>query len=867
MKKFACLLLTFAAFCLSVCAETLYYLPHIANGQAGATSIRTTFIVLNRSGVSQQLHLILTKDNGDPLPVTLTGYGSPQSTYLLTLNPGQTRFLQTDGNGSLASGAAYAQAYSNNREDVGLSAVFSIYQNGRFATEAGVGDSQTSGDFIIPVDSQGPFNTGVAIYNAGGAEAQFSIRLFNESGQQIGSEKWYTVVPGGHMAKFVTGANEYFPSVASHRGVLWLTGGQGMNLSALTIRQIANPLSFTTLPAVPVTATRRSFNLPQVGNGRVSGLGVLKTTFVLFNAFSGSVTATVTLTRDDGTPFPVTIPGVANNTATFQVNLPGYGSAFLQTDGTGDLAAGSARITASANIGVSAIFTLYDEQGNFKTEAGVGESATFDTLTLPVDTTGSFNTGVALFNPNSTPLNATMRFLDLNGDPVAPADTIQLPGYGHKARYVTEFVSGQLNRQGSLIVEATPPVVAVALRQHADPLVFSTLPVLDNAFLGQARASALLPRNRSEVEVESDTTVDVDLPVGLKLSGTITAPAGQEISSAEVTATSGQTRFIGSFNPANNQYLVIVPSGQYTVSVRYKLAVSSGANLSLSYTHPSVTPVTADTARDLSLPSADLTSVKGQVSGLGLLPAHGEARVHFWSTDRGTESSALLDATGAFALALPGSEEYSASVVVQDLQIPEAKPEQLAFYLPKTTTVPASGEVAVAASLPPMRTLSGSSPAGSKVRAVETQPDSESSPFSQQTSSEEATYRMTLVKDRTYKVSATLDLFPNAFAGGDEFGVITFPVPAETLTLGGDAVRDRGHGEISGQVTIQGRVRRPDGSGVAGCLVLLSSNVPLGLSGFNYSAGITTDSEGYYSFNILKGGNYSISFIPPRPMP
>ena len=77
----------------------------------------------------------------------------------------------------------------------------------------------------------------------------------------------------------------------------------------------------------------------------------------------------------------------------------------LQTDGLGALKAGAARVTSTAAVSVSAIFAVYNESGVFQTEAGVGSSTPATEFVIPVDTTGSFNTGVAIFNQSNQTVN------------------------------------------------------------------------------------------------------------------------------------------------------------------------------------------------------------------------------------------------------------------------------------------------------------------------------------------------------------------------------------------------------------------------------------------------------------------------------
>lgn len=115
------------------------------------------------------------------------------------------------------------------------------------------------------------------------------------------------------------------------------------------------------------------YNLSHVANGSF-GRGSFRTTFVVFNNSDKLTFAYLVLTGDDGAPLSVTIPGFGTNSL-FEFFLEAGASRVLQTDGSGNLAVGAAYVTSSpADIGVSSMFTLYDNDGNFLTEAGVTDS-------------------------------------------------------------------------------------------------------------------------------------------------------------------------------------------------------------------------------------------------------------------------------------------------------------------------------------------------------------------------------------------------------------------------------------------------------------------------------------------------------------
>jgi hypothetical protein len=152
---FALLLILLGA---SANAQEMYYMPQVANGTYGGGSYRTTFVMFNPNALSADVAIYLSDASGNPLTVKIPGMGRDFS-FSLRLPPGAARILQTDGAEPLATGSATFTCSA----PISVSAVFSLYDpEGRFVTEAGVGNSPPGTDFSIPVDSTGSFNTGAA---------------------------------------------------------------------------------------------------------------------------------------------------------------------------------------------------------------------------------------------------------------------------------------------------------------------------------------------------------------------------------------------------------------------------------------------------------------------------------------------------------------------------------------------------------------------------------------------------------------------------------------------------------------------------------------------------------------------------------
>ncbi len=220
---------------------------------------------------------------------------------------------------------------------------------------------------------------------------------------------------------------------------------------------------------------QNAYYFPQIANGSDGG-GGFKTTFVLFNNGSAAVTVTLVLSDDRGAPLPMTLDG--NSNSRFVIQLPAGGTRLLETDGRGSLVSGVAKVTSAADIGVSEILSVDDANGNYLAETGIGYAQPISSFVFPVDTTGSFNTALALLNIGSTDATVTLTLRDSSGRQSGTPVSLTMGANNHFARYICG--SGQLfpsaaNFQGSLSVQSSEPIASIALRENAFPLSYTTL--------------------------------------------------------------------------------------------------------------------------------------------------------------------------------------------------------------------------------------------------------------------------------------------------------------------------------------------------------------------------------------------------------
>jgi hypothetical protein len=221
------------------------------------------------------------------------------------------------------------------------------------------------------------------------------------------------------------------------------------------------------------------YYLPQVANGSYTG-GSFRTTFMVFNPNDASARASIRLTDDNGAPLFVRIPDFGTGDQ-FNLALERGASIIVQTDGSGELRTGAAAVKSDQNLGVAAIFSLYNPAGNFMTEAGVGSSKPVPGFGIPVEVSASINTAIALLNTQRTQVEVFLTLFDEAGQESGTFRFSLAPGH-HQARFVGG--EGQLfpaikDFKGTLSISGTPAIAAVALRQTQAPISYTSMSALD----------------------------------------------------------------------------------------------------------------------------------------------------------------------------------------------------------------------------------------------------------------------------------------------------------------------------------------------------------------------------------------------------
>jgi hypothetical protein len=122
---------------------------------------------------------------------------------------------------------------------------------------------------------------------------------------------------------------------------------------------------------------------------------------------------------------------------------------------------------------------------------------------------------------------------------------------------------------------------------------------------------------------------------------------------------------------------------------------------------------------------------------------------------------------------------------------------------------------------------------------------------------------MILMRGRSFEVDVLLPLI----TGTDVLGFVSYPIPASVVNMSGDTTFNFNLPAFPGQVMVSGRVTDSGGRGVSAVAVSAFSQSVTGAPNLGFIAGAQTDANGNYSFVVLSGTNYQITFTPPTPAP
>ncbi len=216
---------------------------------------------------------------------------------------------------------------------------------------------------------------------------------------------------------------------------------------------------------------------PQVANGSYPG-GSFTADLVFVNRIDTPSAGEIRFFKSDGSPFVLTLTDGRTDSG-FGFTLPPGGSAFLATDGSGDLSPGYARLSSTAPLGGTLLITSRDAGGAVLSEAGVGASPAAQHFSVPIIfERGISNTGIAFANvfPETSEVKLVLK--DSSGEELASLNISLAPGE-HRARFADELFDVLDNYdefQGSIEAQSSVALSAIALKLQG--ALLTTFPIV-----------------------------------------------------------------------------------------------------------------------------------------------------------------------------------------------------------------------------------------------------------------------------------------------------------------------------------------------------------------------------------------------------
>jgi hypothetical protein len=177
------------------------------------------------------------------------------------------------------------------------------------------------------------------------------------------------------------------------------------------------------------------------------------TTFTLMNTGSTTLSGSLLVFNQDGSPRA----GLPSSFAV--VSIPAGGSVRLTLPDSGSLTVGSAFFQTAGTVQGVASFDLRGPGGQLQTTAGVLGIPSGPRFLIPVDMSGTSQTGVAVMNASGAGTTVTMRLISEAGAQVASSSDARLSafsGYRQIADFINNLFPGQSvsNFKGTVVIEA-----------------------------------------------------------------------------------------------------------------------------------------------------------------------------------------------------------------------------------------------------------------------------------------------------------------------------------------------------------------------------------------------------------------------------
>lgn len=249
-----------------------------------------------------------------------------------------------------------------------------------------------------------------------------------------------------------------------------------------TVICLASWLAVST-PAFGQGGAGTNITFPQIAAGPAQVRqfsGNFSTSLLLINPGEVTANINVVFTTPAGQSLSLQVNKQVGSSMPSQVAANGVLE--LNVQNSQSLAVGVARVNSDQPLQAQILYRFTLDDGTVRSEAGIQTPVLTSRFSTYVDTRNDFNTGVAVANTGTLPVNVEFRLLNPEGVQVGETVSVRLPPFQQIAKEVTadDFVAAPPDFVGTLrgTVAGGIQVAVTAVRYDRALEVLSSLPVL-----------------------------------------------------------------------------------------------------------------------------------------------------------------------------------------------------------------------------------------------------------------------------------------------------------------------------------------------------------------------------------------------------
>ncbi|RMG48519.1 MAG: carboxypeptidase regulatory-like domain-containing protein [Acidobacteria bacterium] len=406
-------------------------------------------------------------------------------------------------------------------------------------------------------------------------------------------------------------------------------------------------------------------------------------------------------------------------------------------------------------------------------------------------------------------------------------------------------------------------------------LTLFSIPLHQRVTAAAQAGRPLLATRVDGVNVTQDVSLDLVLPLGFTLSGSVRSADGLPVFFGFVRARSDQGSFTGSiiFTGLTSAYRLVLPGGTYRLSViagLIDLNSEDSAPIFMATEIPQTVTVTGNQTFDLTVPGLPTTyQISGRITGAGTLPTRGA--IQFRSTDQTILGSTDFDPeyrlrlpAGTYQVAVSFGVDERESLSMRVGEVTVNGPGTFDIRLPDTVTLSGTVKRADGEPATPAEVLAFDADELSSVG------DPDEGPF---TPALFVTGGIASIPEQSTTGDYTLSVPPGSYAvasiadidlGEGVGGQLTFPFPFLELNLVTDTTHDFRLPPLPSTAIISGTVTDENGQPVAQALVSASTESIMNAPDARFSSSTLTNEMGRYTLTVLHGSDYTVAVTPPQ---